>query len=147
MNRRLMPLGLKDRIDAMTREELATILMRAPSGSEWFVGEAGHYFMDRLVSLGGLDRDERARMSREARLAEAERIDWKNERRPITDPHMLSAASPVLMSVIGAVLLFFEGGPWTHDQQKRWKILTGSDHVTNRALCDWLRKIRDENSG
>lgn len=41
-----------------------------------------------------------------------------------------------------AVLLFFEGGPWTEDYRETWKLLTGSDVATTRSLGELARKVR-----
>jgi hypothetical protein len=49
--------------------------------------------------------------------------------------------------VIEAVLLYFSAPPWGEAKQARWRQITGKDDATSRALCDWLREIRDTTYG
>ena len=45
---------LKDKIDALSRIEMARLHRFAPSGARMFQGEAGRYFAERFKSLGGM---------------------------------------------------------------------------------------------
>lgn len=49
---------------------------------------------------------------------------------------------PGVNEVVEAVLLFHSSGPWTDYRRRRWRELTGNDDPTAKALCDWLRNIR-----
>lgn len=40
-----------------------------------------------------------------------------------------------------AILLFWKSGPWTHEDEARWKALTGLDDVTGKALGDLARVV------
>lgn len=44
---------LKDRIDAMSREEMARLWRFAPAGDPLFQAEVGKYFEQRFKKLGG----------------------------------------------------------------------------------------------
>lgn len=43
-----------------------------------------------------------------------------------------------------AVLLFWQGGAWSEEQQTLWEACTGTANTTTRALCDLARKVRSQ---
>jgi hypothetical protein len=43
-----------------------------------------------------------------------------------------------------AVLLFHTAGPWTEHRRHTWRVLTGADDATSRALCDLARLVHAE---
>jgi hypothetical protein len=42
-----------------------------------------------------------------------------------------------------AVLLFWQGGPWTAIEQAEWERLTGTRDATSRTLCLLSRRVLD----
>jgi hypothetical protein len=51
----------------------------------------------------------------------------------------LCAAAPDLLAACEAMLLFHDAAPWLPDRQAAWERLTGQEHATTRALCDFVR--------
>lgn len=39
------------------------------------------------------------------------------------------------------VLLFYRVGPWTAEDRKEWKRITGEESATTKNMCDHIRKI------
>lgn len=50
--------------------------------------------------------------------------------------------APDLDAVAEALLLFHGGGDWNETRAARWKVLTGSEEATTKALCDFARAVR-----
>lgn len=53
---------MKARIDAMSQEEMARRWRFAPVGDQMFQGEAGDYFRERFLALGGMTPEISKRM-------------------------------------------------------------------------------------
>lgn len=41
-----------------------------------------------------------------------------------------------------AVLMFFNGKPWSIEDARMWKDVTGQDDATTRVLCDLAREVK-----
>jgi hypothetical protein len=52
---------------------------------------------------------------------------------------IVDARTEQLRGLLEAVLLFHSVGPWDEDKSGRWKLITGNDEATTRALCDTIR--------
>jgi hypothetical protein len=53
----------------------------------------------------------------------------------------LIAASPELLDVAEAAILFHSGGGWDAEKQARWSALTRGRDATTKGLCDFAREI------
>ncbi len=49
-----------------------------------------------------------------------------------------------IIDTLQAVLLFFDGKPWTEEKHVQWYMLTGKSEVTTKALCDTVREVLRE---
>ncbi len=46
-----------------------------------------------------------------------------------------------------AVELFHGGDPWNAAMSEEWKALTGVEEVTTKTLCDFARRLKEEDHG